>query len=244
MYKSQLIKTLAERGFIYQNIGIDNLDSICASRKIRGYVGFDATANSLHVGSLAVIMIGKWMQLLGHHPIFLVGGGTTKIGDPAWRNKDRPILSNEKISSNIEGIKKVFSNIISFNSDNSALLVNNADWIDEIKYISFLRDIGVHFSINRMLSLEHIKSRLENETHLSFIEFNYILLQAFDFLKLFQNQECILQFGGSDQWANILSGVDLIKKIEHKEAYAFTTPLVTTASGVKMGKTEKGAVLA
>lgn len=242
MYKSKLISTLASRGFIYQGANMEGLDEICSRGPVTGYVGFDATAQSLHVGSLAVIMVGKWMQLLGHNPIFLLGGGTTKIGDPSWRNKERPILSIEKINSNISNIQKVFSKILSFDGPHKAELCNNADWLDSVEYIKFLRDIGVHFSVNRMLSLEHIKSRLEQETHLSFIEFNYILLQSYDFLKLFQDKNCVLQFGGSDQWGNIICGIDLIRRITGKEACAFTTHLVTTASGAKMGKTADGAV--
>ena len=241
-YKSQLLKTLTERGYIYQYTPLEALDEICCKGPITAYVGFDATATSLHVGNLLMLMIARWIQETGNNPILLVGGGTTKLGDPSWRSAERPLLSEEKITENISGISKAFKKLLAFDGPHAARVVNNADWLDEMKYIPFLRDIGSHFSVNRMLNFEHVKSRLEQEYPFSFIEFNYILLQSYDFLELYKKYGCCLEFGGSDQWGNIISGVELVRRITGKSVYGITSSLITTSSGIKMGKTAQGAV--
>ena len=242
VYKSDLLATLEQRGFLYQLTHPEALDEALCGGKITAYCGFDATASSLHVGNLLALMVARWMQTLGHTPILLLGGGTSKIGDPSWRNRARPLLTDEVIQSNIEGIRGNLHQLLSFEGKNAAHLVNNADWLDELKYIPFLRDIGVHFSINRMLSLENISSRLEKEEPLSFIEFNYMLMQSYDFLKLYREYGCTLQWGGSDQWGNIVSGVDLVRRHDQAQVFGFTMPLTTLKDGSKMGKTAQGAV--
>ena len=206
-------------------------------------IGFDCTASSLHVGSLLQIMILKLMQKYGHQPIVLLGGGTTLIGDPSGKDATRKILDQKEIKKNIESIKKVFNKILDTKNKKTApIFVNNADWLTKLNYIQFLRDIGTHFTINKMLTFDSVKLRLEREQSLSYMEFNYMILQAYDFYQLFENNNCVLQIGGSDQWGNIINGVDLIRRISQKDAYGLTSPLITLSSGAKMGKTEKGAI--
>ncbi|MDR3285773.1 MAG: tyrosine--tRNA ligase [Holosporales bacterium] len=242
-FKSEILQILKERDFIYQGTNIEQLDQLCAKKSIVGYIGFDATAKSLQVGNLSAIMLLRWLQKLGHTPVVLVGGGTSRVGDPSFRQVARPIMSLEQISENINGISKVFSKILNFQSgSNKALFVNNADWLIELKYIDFLRDYGCHFTVNRMLSFESIKLRLEKEEPLSFLEFNYMIMQAYDFYYLNKNFGCILQMGGSDQWGNIVNGVELTRRLIGVEVFGLTQPLVTNANGQKMGKTADGAI--
>lgn len=241
-YKSDLLVTLQQRGFLYQLTHPQALDDAFRLGKVTAYCGFDATASSLHVGNLLALMVSRWMQALGHNPILLLGGGTSKVGDPSWRDSARSLLTDEIIQSNIQGIKGNLCQLLSFEGENSARLVNNADWLDALQYIAFLREIGVHFSVNRMLSLEHVSSRLEKDEPLSFIEFNYLLMQSYDFLKLYQEYGCTLQWGGSDQWGNIVSGVDLVRRHVQGQVFGLTMPLTTLKDGSKMGKTAQGAV--
>lgn len=240
-YQSQLMKTLTERGFLYQCTDEAGLDK-AAQSAITGYIGFDCTAPSLHVGSLVQIMMLRHLQKSGGRPIVLLGGGTTKIGDPSQKDKSRPILTEEMIETNKAGIKKVFAKFLDFEGPNAAIMVDNADWLDKLGYIEFLRDIGKLFTVNRMVTMETVKRRLETEQPMTFLEFNYPLLQSYDFLELNRRYDCQLQLGGSDQWGNITTGIDLTRRVEGKECYGFTTPLITTASGGKMGKTADGAV--
>lgn len=240
-YKSELMKTLTGRGFLYQCTDEAALDALAAKGGLRGYIGFDCTAPSLHVGSLVQIMMLRILQKSGGTPIVLLGGGTTKIGDPSDKDKSRPILTPEKIEDNKNGIKQVFAKFLDFDGPNAAIMVDNADWLDKLGYIEFLRDIGKHFTVNKMVALESVKRRLDNEQPMTFLEFNYTLLQSYDYLELFRRHECRLQLGGSDQWGNILGGADLTRRLEGAEVYGFTTPLITTASGGKMGKTAEGA---
>ena len=241
-YKSELMKTLTERGFLYQCTDEDALDALAAKESVTGYIGFDCTAPSLHVGSLVQIMMLRILQKSGGRPIVLIGGGTTKIGDPSDKDKSRPILTPEKIEENKNGIKQVFSKFLDFDGPNAAIMADNADWLDKLGYIEFLRDIGKHFTINKMIQLESVKRRIEREQPMTFLEFNYTLLQSYDYLELNRRHDCRLQLGGSDQWGNIVGGADLTRRIEGNEVYGFTTPLITTASGGKMGKTADGAV--
>ncbi|GAJ46114.1 tyrosine--tRNA ligase [Holospora elegans E1] len=241
-YKSDLLHTLQQRGFIYQSTHPELLDSAFSSGSVLSYCGFDATAESLHVGNLVALMVARWMQEYGHRPILLLGGGTSKIGDPSWRDTSRPLLTNERIEKNIKGIQRNLRQFLSFDTPCGAYMVNNADWLDNLLYIPFLRDIGIHFSVNRMLSLEHVSSRLEKEEPLSFIEFNYLLLQSYDFLKLYQEYGCTVQFGGSDQWGNIVSGVDLVRRYAKAQVFGLTMPLTTLKDGKKMGKSAQGAI--
>jgi len=241
-YKSDLMKTLTERGFLYQCTDEEGLDKAASSSVVTGYIGFDCTAPSLHVGSLVQIMMLRHLQKSGGRPIVLLGGGTTKIGDPSMKDKTRPILTDEMIEENKAGIKQVFSNFIDFDGDNPAILVDNAEWLDNLGYIEFLRLVGTQFTINRMVTMETAKRRLENELPMTFLEFNYPLLQSYDFVELNKRYGCTLQLGGSDQWGNIVTGVDLTRRMEGNEVYGFTTPLITTASGGKMGKTVDGAI--
>ena len=215
---------------------------ICNKKSISGYIGFDCTASSLHVGSLLQIMCLRQLQKLGHTPVVLLGGGTTMIGDPSGKEESRKILSEREIEKNVKNIKKVFSNFLSNKGKNKVVYVNNKDWLKKLNYIDFLRDYGKHFTINKMLTFDSIKLRLDREQSLSFLEFNYMILQAYDFMKLYETHKCLLQIGGSDQWGNIINGVELIRRSKSQEAYGLTTPLITTSSGSKMGKTEKGAV--
>ena len=240
-YKSELMKTLTGRGFLYQCTDEKALDDLAAKECVTGYIGFDCTAPSLHVGSLVQIMMLRILQKSGGRPIVLLGGGTTKIGDPSDKDKSRPILTPEKIEENKNGIKRVFAKFLDFGGPNAAIMVDNADWLDGLGYIEFLRDIGKHFTINKMIALESVKRRLDNEQPMTFLEFNYTLLQSYDYLELNRRYGCRLQLGGSDQWGNILGGADLTRRLESAEVYGFTTPLITTASGGKMGKTAEGA---
>lgn len=241
-YKSELMKTLTERGYLYQCTDEVALDKAAATSVVTGYIGFDCTAPSLHVGSLVQIMMLRHLQKTGGRPIVLLGGGTTKIGDPSMKDKSRPILTDEMIEKNKHGIKQVFSKFVDFEGPNAAILVDNADWLDKMGYIDFLRLVGTQFTINRMVTMETAKRRLENELPMTFLEFNYPLLQSYDFVELNKRYGCSLQLGGSDQWGNIVTGVDLTRRMEGEEVYGFTTPLITTASGGKMGKTVDGAV--
>ena len=241
--RSDLVRVLQERGHVYQATDIEALDRLALEGPISAYIGFDATATSLHVGSLAQIMTLRRLQQTGHRPIVLMGGGTTRVGDPSDKNSQRPLLTDAVINANIAGIKRAFMPFLRFgDGPTDAIMVNNADWLDKLGYIEFLRNYGVHFTINRMLSFEFVKNRLLNEQPLTFLEFNYMLMQAADFLELNRRHGCRLQFGGSEQWGNIVNGVELIRRTEGREAFGLTTPLVTTASGAKMGKTVDGAV--
>ena len=241
--KNDFLQEMQVRGFLNQCTDLDKLREICNKKSISGYIGFDCTASSLHVGSLLQIMILKLMQKHGHKPIVLLGGGTTLIGDPSGKDSTRKILKQSEIKNNIKSIKKVFNKILdSSNKKISPIFVDNADWLTKLNYIQFLRDTGSHFTINKMLTFDSVKLRLDREQSLSYMEFNYMILQAYDFYQLFKNNNCILQIGGSDQWGNIVNGVDLIRRKLQKEAYGLTSPLITLASGAKMGKTEKGAI--
>ncbi len=241
--KNNFLQEMKNRGYLHQCTDIDKLGKICDKNPISGYIGFDCTASSLHVGSLLQIMILKLMQKHGHRPIILLGGGTTLIGDPSGKDSTRKILEPNEIKNNISSIKKAFSKILdTSNKNTSPVFVDNAEWLTKLNYIQFLRDIGSHFTINKMLTFDSVKLRLEREQSLSYMEFNYMILQAYDFYQLFKNKNCILQIGGSDQWGNIVNGTDLIRRIMQKEAFGLTSPLITLASGTKMGKTEKGAV--
>ena len=241
--KNAFLKEMKSRGYLNQCTDIDKLNDICGRQAITAYIGFDCTANSLHVGSLLQIMILKLMQKSGHRPIVLLGGGTTLIGDPSGKDSTRKILEKKKINENIKNIKKVFNKILdTTNKKVKPIFVNNYDWLAKLNYIEFLRDVGKHFTINKMLTFDSVKLRLEREQSLSYMEFNYMILQAYDFYQLFKTKKCILQIGGSDQWGNIVNGIELIRRILKKNSYGLTTPLITSASGTKMGKTEKGAV--
>ena len=244
---SEFIKEITARGFIHQATDIDNLDKLLDNqKKVPGYIGFDCTAPSLHVGSLIQIMLLRWYQKCGHTPIVLIGGGTTLIGDPSGKDESRKLLTNEIIKENTAGIKNVFKKFIKFEqANNSALIINNSEWLTKLNYINFLRDFGKHFSINRMLGFDSVKLRLDREQPLSFLEFNYMILQAYDFHELNKRYGCQLQMGGSDQWGNIINGVELHRRVsnnENKTLYGLTSPLITTSSGSKMGKTAKGAI--
>jgi tyrosyl-tRNA synthetase len=243
-YQSEFIQTIVDRGYLHQCTDLATLDMVLASEApVVGYIGFDCTAPSLHVGSLVSIMLLRRLQRAGHKPIVLMGGGTTKIGDPSGRDEARKLLTDEYIATNMAGIKEVFSRFITFgDGPTDAIMVNNADWLDDLRYISFLRDYGRHFSVNRMLTFDSVRLRLEREQPLTFLEFNYMILQAYDFLELARRHYCVLQMGGSDQWGNIVNGVELARRIEARTLFGLTTPLLTTASGAKMGKTATGAV--
>jgi len=248
IYKSAFIKEITARGFIHQATDIDNLDKILFNENnVPAYIGFDCTAPSLHVGSLIQIMLLRWYQKFGHKPIVLLGGGTTLVGDPSGKDESRKLLTNEIIEKNATGIKNVFEKFINFDKEiNSAVMVNNAEWLTKLNYIDFLRDFGKHFSINRMLGFDSVKLRLDREQTLSFLEFNYMILQGYDFYELKKRYNCILQMGGSDQWGNIINGIELNRRVNAHEAksnlFGLTSPLITTASGTKMGKTANGAV--
>ncbi len=241
--KSEFVRTLVERGFMHQCTDLDALDALAARQKITAYIGYDCTAPSLHVGSLVQIMMQRHLQKTGHRPIVLMGGGTTKVGDPSGKDTARQILSDRDIDTNMAGIREVFSRFVDFGEGpGDAMMVNNDDWLGELAYIPFLREVGRHFSINRMLSFDSVKLRLEREQPLSFLEFNYMILQAYDFLELSRRHDCILQMGGSDQWGNIVNGVELGRRVDGTSLFGFTTPLITLASGAKMGKTAQGAI--
>lgn len=242
-YSSDLLRLLGERGYIHQATDAAALDALASKEIVTGYIGFDATAPSLHVGSLVQIMMLRRLQQAGHKPIVLMGGGTSKIGDPSFKDEARKLLGDESIKANIDGIAKVFGRFLTFgDGPTDALLVDNADWLDKLEYIPFLREIGQHFSVNRMLSFDSVKLRLDREQSLSFLEFNYMILQGYDFLELNRRVGCRLQMGGSDQWGNIVNGIELTRRVAGAEVYGVTTPLITTADGGKMGKTASGAV--
>ncbi len=242
-FRSEFLKTLDERGFIHQVSHPEDLDARFAKGGVTAYIGFDCTAKSLHAGSLVQIMMLRWLQKTGNRPIALMGGGTTKIGDPSFKDESRKLLTVEQIASNLAGIRQVFTKFLTFGDGTSdARMVNNADWLDHLNYIDFLRDYGVHFTINRMLSFDSVKLRLDREQPLTFLEFNYMILQAYDFLELSRREGCVLQMGGSDQWGNIVNGIELGRRCDQKQLFALTSPLLTTASGAKMGKTMSGAV--
>jgi tyrosyl-tRNA synthetase len=241
--KSDFLKVIRERGYLHQCTDLDALDQLAANGMITTYVGYDATADSLHIGNLVSIMMLHWLQQTGHRPIVLMGGGTTRVGDPSGRDETRRLLANAQIDANISGIRRTFDQFLTFGDNgNGAFMVNNADWLDELQYIPFLRDVGQHFTINRMLTFDSVKLRLDREQPLTFLEFNYMILQAYDFLELARRHDCVLQMGGSDQWGNIINGVELGRRVANKSLHGLTTPLITTSSGAKMGKTAKGAV--
>ena len=241
--KNNFLREMQDRGYLHQCTELSKLSNICDKKSISGYIGFDCTASSLHVGSLLQIMILRLMQKHGHRPIVLLGGGTTLIGDPSGKDTTRKILAKKKIQDNIKSIKKVFNKILDTSNKKTApIFVDNGVWLNKLNYIEFLRTIGSHFTINKMLTFDSVKLRLEREQSLSYMEFNYMILQAYDFFQLFKKKNCILQVGGSDQWGNIINGVELIRRILKKEAYGLTSPLITLASGAKMGKTEDGAI--
>ncbi len=241
--KSDFLTVMLERGFVADCTDYAGLDDALTKGIVPGYIGFDATAKSLHVGSLIQIMMLRWLQKTGHKPLTLMGGGTTKVGDPSFRADERPLLTPDQIDANIAGIKQVFAKYLSYgDSDTDALMLNNAEWLDDLNYLEFLRDIGRHFSVNRMLSFESVKSRLDREQSLSFLEFNYMILQAYDFLELNRRYGCLVQFGGSDQWGNIVNGIDLTRRTDDTRIFGLTSPLLTTSDGKKMGKSADGAV--
>jgi tyrosyl-tRNA synthetase len=242
-FRSSLLKLLDERGYIHQLTDAAALDALAATQVVPGYIGFDATAPSLHVGSLLQIMLLRRMQQSGHKPIVLMGGGTTKVGDPSGKDESRKLLTHEEIDANIGGIRRVFERFLTFgDGPTDAILVNNADWLDELDYIPFLREVGKHFTINRMLTFDSVRLRLDREQPLTFLEFNYMILQAYDFLELSRRVGCRMQLGGSDQWGNIVNGIELARRVDGTEVFGLTSPLITTADGAKMGKTASGAV--
>ena len=252
--KSEFMRVMMERGFLADCTDYQGLDEAMVAGVVPAYIGFDATAKSLHVGSLIQIMMLRWLQKTGHKPITLMGGGTTKVGDPSFRADERPLLTEEQINANIDGIQQVFAKYVSYDEgdmpssseavgqNNVALMLNNAEWLDGLNYLAFLRDIGRHFSVNRMLAFESVKSRIDREQSLSFLEFNYMILQAYDFLEINRRYGCLLQMGGSDQWGNIVNGIDLTRRVSGAEIYGLTSPLLTTSDGKKMGKSADGAV--
>lgn len=243
-YQSSFLREMDARGYIHQCSDHEGLDAAANDGMITAYIGFDCTARSLHVGNLLGIMMLRKLQLAGHKPIVLIGGGTTKVGDPSGKDESRKLLSDEQIAENVEGIRKVFGHFLDFSEDkpNGAIMVNNADWLSNLNYIDFLRDYGPHFTINRMLAFDSVKLRLEREQPLTFLEFNYMIFQAYDYLELSRRQGCTLQMGGSDQWGNIINGIELGRRVDGRSLYALTTALLTTSSGAKMGKSVSGAV--
>jgi tyrosyl-tRNA synthetase len=242
-YTSTLMRVLDERGYIHQVTDAVALDALASKDIVTAYIGFDATAPSLHVGSLVQIMMLRRLQQAGHRPIVLMGGGTTKVGDPSGKDESRKLLTDEEIDANIASIRRVFEHFLSFGDGPAdAVMINNADWLDGLQYIPFLREVGKHFTINRMLTFDSVKLRLDREQPMTFLEFNYMILQAYDFLELSRRAECRVQMGGSDQWGNIVNGIELTRRIDGTETYGVTTPLITTADGGKMGKTAQGAV--
>ena len=241
--KSDFLRVMIERGYMADCTDLQGLDDALVAGVVPAYIGFDATAKSLHVGSLIQIMMLRWLQKTGHKPITLMGGGTTKVGDPSFRAEERPLLTPAQIAENIAGIKRVFQSYVTYGEGaGDAMMVDNAEWLDGLNYLEFLRDIGRHFSVNRMLSFESVKSRLDREQSLSFLEFNYMILQAYDFVELNRRYGCLLQMGGSDQWGNIVNGIDLGRRVEDLALFGLTSPLLTTADGRKMGKSAAGAV--
>jgi tyrosyl-tRNA synthetase len=241
--RSAFLDAMVSRGFMHQCTDLDGLDGLASVGTIAAYIGFDCTADSLHIGNLVGIMMLRWLQKTGHKPIVLMGGGTTKIGDPSGKDEARKLLDNDGIARNMAGIRRAFDKFLRFgDGPTDAVMPNNADWLDELRYIPLLRDIGRHFSVNRMLTQDSVRLRLEREQPLSFLEFNYMILQAYDFLELARRYDCVLQMGGSDQWGNIVGGVELGRRVDGRALYGLTTPLIATSSGVKMGKTAQGAV--
>jgi tyrosyl-tRNA synthetase len=240
--KSEFLRVMIERGFLADCTDLQALDDSLMAGTVTAYIGYDATAKSLHVGHLLNIMMLRWLQKTGHRPITLMGGGTTKVGDPSFRSDERPLLDEAQIAENIDGMQQVFARYLSYEPDSGAMMLNNAEWLDGLKYIEFLRDIGRFFSVNRMLSFESVKSRLDREQSLSFLEFNYMILQAYDFLELNRRYGCTLQMGGSDQWGNIVNGIDLTRRVSGTEVFGLTSPLLTTSDGRKMGKSAGGAI--
>ena len=242
-FKSDFLRTLAERGFVHQTSDDAGLDDLLARETVTAYIGFDATATSLHAGSLIQIMLLRWLQQTGHRPIVLMGGGTSMIGDPSFKDDARKLLTRDDIARNLAGIRRSFSSYLTFgDGPTDAMMIDNADWLLELNYVDFLRDVGRHFSVNRMLSFDSVRLRLDREQSLSFLEFNYMILQAYDFAELYERTGCRLQMGGSDQWGNIVNGIDLGRRLHDAQLYAVTSPLLTTSSGAKMGKTASGAV--
>lgn len=242
-YSSDFIRIVTERGYMHQATALEGLDAAAHESCIPAYIGFDCTADSLHVGSLVQIMMLRILQQTGHKPIVLMGGGTTKIGDPSGKDSQRPLLSDQDIEHNKNGIRKVFEKYLTFgDGPTDAIMVDNAEWLDRLEYIPFLRKFGMHFSINRMMSMDSVKLRLDREQPMSFLEFNYSILQAYDFMELRRRYGCVLQMGGSDQWGNIVTGVDLTRRVDQQEVFGLTSPLITTASGAKMGKSAQGAI--
>lgn len=241
-FRSDFLRILDERGYLHQCSDPEGLDAKFRAGAVTAYVGYDCTAPSLHVGSLVSIMMLRWLQKTGHRPIALMGGGTTRVGDPSGKDESRRILTLDQIEANKESIKRTFAHFLRFDGPDGALMVDNAEWLAALNYIDFLRDVGRHFSVNRMLSFDSVKLRLDRDQELSFLEFNYMILQAYDFTELFRRQQCILQMGGSDQWGNIVNGIDLGRRMGTDQLYAITCPLITTSSGAKMGKTAQGAV--
>jgi tyrosyl-tRNA synthetase len=242
-YKSDFLQVLASRGFIHQVSEPEALDALAREKAITAYIGFDCTAASLHVGSLLPIMMLYWLQQTGHRPIALMGGGTTRVGDPSGKDESRRLLTDAAIEENLKGIRAIFGKFLKFeDASGNAVMANNADWLNTLNYIDFLRDVGRYFSINRMLAFDSVKMRLERQQELSFLEFNYMILQAYDFVELYRRHGCVLQLGGSDQWGNIVNGIDLGRRLHNAQLFALTAPLITTSSGAKMGKTAAGAV--
>ena len=242
-FKSSFLINAQQRGFIYQCTDLVNLDKLLCEKSVSAYIGFDCTAPSLHAGSLISIMLLRLLQACGHKPIILMGGGTTKIGDPSGKEESRKLIDQRTINKNMRDIKKNFSSFLKFgDGPTDATIINNADWLDKLKYIPFLRDYGQHFSINRMINFDSVKLRLKRQQALSFLEFNYMIFQAYDFLELSRRMDCQLQMGGSDQWGNIVNGIELSRRIDNREIFGLTTPLLTSASGIKMGKTAAGAI--
>jgi len=242
-YKSDFLNVLSERGFIHQVSEPEALDALAQKSAITAYIGFDCTAPSLHVGSLLPIMLLHWLQQTGHRPIALMGGGTTRVGDPSGKDESRRLLSDETINDNLKGIRTIFDKFLKFEGHGgNAVMANNADWLNALNYVDFLRDVGRHFSVNRMLAFDSVKLRLDRQHELTFLEFNYMILQAYDFVELYRRCGCVLQMGGSDQWGNIINGIDLGRRLHNAQFFALTSPLITTSSGAKMGKTASGAV--
>ncbi len=241
--RSDFLRAVVDRGFLHQCTDLEGLDGLAREKTITAYIGFDCTAPTLHVGSLVQIMLLRLLQRTGHRPIVLLGGGTTKVGDPSGKEEARPLLSDREIGRNMAGIRRIFEKFVTFgDGPRDAVMVDNADWLDGLEYIPFLREFGRHFSVNRMLGLDAVKLRLEREQPLTFLEFNYMVLQAYDFLKLSREYDCVLQMGGSDQWGNIVNGADLVRRLDNRTVFGLTAPLITTVAGEKMGKTAQGAV--
>ncbi len=241
--RSDFLREITGRGFLHQCTDLAGLDALAENGPIAAYIGFDCTADSLHVGSLVPIMMLRWLQKTGHKPIVLMGGGTTKIGDPSGKDESRKLLNDDQIRANMAGIRRIFDRYLVFgDGPTDAIMIDNSDWLDRLNYVDFLREYGRHFSVNQMLAFDSVRLRLEREQHLSFLEFNYMVLQSYDFLEISRRHDCVLQMGGSDQWGNIVSGVDLGRRLDRKSLFGLTTPLITTAAGTKMGKTAQGAI--